>query len=156
MGIFQLVEVTPEGEAPELRALPTTEDTEPTTFDVPGQRPVYLGSADLVDLAVSLREDDYVPTAVALADSHFERIDSIGMETEMAALLDAIKSGDRDESQHILASKLSGLIIEFLTLTGKKSHRGNVLRLLQDGVLVVRAKDVDEAAEDVRRALLDS
>ncbi|MFJ2551499.1 hypothetical protein [Microbacterium sp. NPDC087591] len=151
--------MTPKTGSRDVRALPSDDVREPESFEAPGQRPVYWGSADLIDLAVSLRGQNYIPTEVAVADARFERVDPDDVRTQLDELLRAIRDGDRDASQSILAEDLHGLVIEALTLQGKHSHRGTVMRLLQDGrVDVVSTAPAPEnhPDEDVRRAVLAS
>lgn len=155
MGVYQLVEVAPEVGRPDVQVLPSVEGADPTAFDHDGQRPLYLGSADLLDLVISLRRKDYEPYDVAVADARFERVDPKSVEEQTTALLSALKQGDLSRSHEILARDLGGLIIEALTVRGTRSHRGNLLRLLQDGVIdVVNSTGNTSPIEDVRRALL--
>lgn len=157
MGHFQLVTVTPERGAPDIRVLPVDGNVSATDFDVPGQRPVYLGSEDIVELALTLQGDDYRATAAAVADARFERLESDDVEKEVTDLLKALNDGKASEVSDVLAREFRGLIIEALTLQGVRAHRGSVLRILQDGRFeVIKAAPNMHPDEDVRRALVDS
>jgi hypothetical protein len=157
MGQYQLVTVTSDRGAPDVQVLPADRDLDPTSFDIPGQRPVYLGSEDIVGLALTLSGNDYEATAAAVADARFERIDPSEVESEVTDLLRALNHGAAGEVSEVLAREFDGLIIEALTLQGVHSHRGSVLRILQDGRFeVVRSAPNTRPVEDVRRALVDS
>lgn len=157
MGVFQLVRVTPPSGGSDVLALQASRNAEPRSFEQPGQRPLYLGAADIVELALRMRDDDYKPTEVAVADTRFQRLEPAEVEDEVRALIDAIKTGDEATLHAVLAEQFDNLIVEAITLQGVRSHRGAKLRLLQDGRFEVinTVKDI-RPDEEVRKAVLAS
>jgi len=156
MSVFQLVRVAQADGRREVKVLPVAGDADPTSFDVADQQPVYLGSMDVVDLAMALGKSDYVPDTVAIVDTHFERINGDEVAAEVADLIAAMRAGDTDEAHRVLVDELDPLMVESMTLLGKRSHRGAKIRLLQDGRFIVLNAGPAEPAEDVRRAVRDS
>ena len=148
MSLLQLVRRRGANGNTVLDAVPNPEDRPYPEVIAQNERPLLLGSAELLKVAVRLRESGFRVSGATITDPFYRPLDD---ESLRDLLVNTINSIDQTGVDDYVQANLQGVHVAALALN-RKTPTISTIRLTQNGGLSLSTPD-DWVLENVRRAV---
>lgn len=137
------------GHAPMLEAVEAIGSEAPDAWG--GRDPLPIGSQDLVELTVHLREQGYRITDLAIVDYRFTSMD--GIDDLKDNLIRLLRNNTEQDAVRFISESMSGLYVQNVELRDTGPQNGRIT-LVQDGL--IRSSSLHQLAKipQVLRAAL--